>query len=141
MLLGAWRSLCWPWAPHSLCRYGPSLNWLFMKSQVTWWQLERTSVLTNYLPVEALGGCLLALWHPPLFLWFKKDYVTGGLALTMLAMGTTLTLQVRYIGARASCSSARCVCAACRLVNFSASPCHGEASDYGKHAYVSLCSN
>lgn len=33
--------------------------------------------------------------HPPSFLWFKKDYVTAGLALTMLAMGTTLSLEVR----------------------------------------------
>lgn len=39
-------------------------------------------------------ACVAAVVHPPSFLWFKKDFVTAGLALTMLAMGTTLSLEV-----------------------------------------------
>ncbi|KAK9842367.1 hypothetical protein WJX84_007287 [Apatococcus fuscideae] len=49
--------------------------------------------LANWFPLWVAAGCLLALWHPPVALWFRKDYVTAGLAITMLAMGTTVTLQ------------------------------------------------
>ncbi len=51
--------------------------------------------LANWFPFWVAAGCLLSLWHPPVALWFRKDYVTAGLAVTMLAMGTTITLQVR----------------------------------------------
>ncbi len=34
--------------------------------------------------------------HPPSLAWFKREYITKGLALTMLAMGTTLSPQVCY---------------------------------------------
>ncbi|KAK9850081.1 hypothetical protein WJX84_006183 [Apatococcus fuscideae] len=49
--------------------------------------------LANWFPLWVAAGCLLALWHPPVALWFRKDYVTAGLAITMLAMGTTLTFR------------------------------------------------
>ena len=53
-----------------------------------------STTLANWFPLWVAAGCLLALWHPPVALWFRKDYVTAGLATTMLAMGTTLTLKV-----------------------------------------------
>ena len=40
------------------------------------------------------SGALLGLARPAAFAWFSKDYITAGLALTMLAMGTSLTLEV-----------------------------------------------
>lgn len=56
---------------------------------------KASAFLTSYFPVWVAVACTAAVMHPPLFLWFKKDYVTAGLALTMLAMGTTLGLEVR----------------------------------------------
>ena len=53
--------------------------------------------LANYFPVWVAIACVAAVLHPPSFLWFKKDYVTAGLALTMLAMGTTLSLEVSLV--------------------------------------------
>ena len=56
---------------------------------------KASAFLTSYFPIWVAVACTAAVVHPPLFLWFKKDYVTAGLALTMLAMGTTLSLEVR----------------------------------------------
>ena len=53
-----------------------------------------SAVLTNYFPVWVAIACVVAIAYPPSFLWFRKEYVTSGLALTMLAMGTTLSLEV-----------------------------------------------
>lgn len=53
-----------------------------------------SAFLTSYFPVWVAIACIAAVVHPPSFLWFKKDFVTAGLALTMLAMGTTLSLEV-----------------------------------------------
>ena len=53
-----------------------------------------SAFLTSYFPVWVAIACVAAVVHPPSFLWFKKDFVTAGLALTMLAMGTTLSLEV-----------------------------------------------
>ncbi len=36
----------------------------------------------------------LGLAHPPALAWFRAEYTTAALALTMLAMGTSLTFQV-----------------------------------------------
>lgn len=55
---------------------------------------ELSALLTNYFPVWVAIACMVAVLYPPSFLWFRKDYVTSGLALTMLAMGTTLSLEV-----------------------------------------------
>ncbi|KAL3155679.1 hypothetical protein ABBQ32_012705 [Trebouxia sp. C0010 RCD-2024] len=52
-----------------------------------------SAFLTSYFPVWVAIACVAAVVHPPSFLWFKKDFVTAGLALTMLAMGTTLSLE------------------------------------------------
>ena len=57
-----------------------------------------SAFLTSYFPVWVAIACIAAVIHPPTFLWFRKDYVTAGLALTMLAMGTTLSLEVNTLG-------------------------------------------
>ena len=53
-----------------------------------------SATVANLFPVWLVLAALLALWKPSLFLWFQKDYVTAGLALTMLSMGTSLTIDV-----------------------------------------------
>ncbi|MEM6884838.1 MAG: bile acid:sodium symporter family protein [Verrucomicrobiota bacterium] len=45
--------------------------------------------LANAFPVWVTLGAILALIHPPLFLWFKP-YIIPGLAVIMLGMGVTL---------------------------------------------------
>lgn len=47
----------------------------------------------NWFPVWVLGAALLALWQPPLFTWFSGPWIVSGLALVMLAMGITLSLE------------------------------------------------
>lgn len=49
----------------------------------------------NLFPLWLVLGATSAMLHPPSLAWFRKDYTTRGLALTMLAMGTTLTVEVR----------------------------------------------
>jgi hypothetical protein len=36
----------------------------------------------------------IGLLHPPALSWFRAEFTTAALALTMLAMGTSLTFQV-----------------------------------------------
>lgn len=50
--------------------------------------------LTNAFPLFVVGAALLGLARPSSFTWFKSQYVTIGLAGTMLGMGLTLTLEV-----------------------------------------------
>ena len=52
--------------------------------------LER---LANAFPVWVLVACGLALVEPPLFTWFRGDAIVIGLAVIMLGMGITLTLD------------------------------------------------
>lgn len=47
----------------------------------------------NWFPAWVLGAALLALWQPPLFTWFSGPWIVGGLAVVMLAMGITLSLE------------------------------------------------
>ncbi|CAK0787032.1 hypothetical protein CVIRNUC_010248 [Coccomyxa viridis] len=47
----------------------------------------------NLFPLWLVIGATSALAHPPSLAWFKREYITKGLALTMLSMGTTLTLE------------------------------------------------
>ena len=47
----------------------------------------------NLFPLWLVIGATSAMVHPPSLAWFKRDYITKGLALTMLAMGTTLSPQ------------------------------------------------
>ncbi len=47
----------------------------------------------NWFPAWVLGAALLALWHPPLFTWFSGPWIVWGLAVVMLGMGLTLSIE------------------------------------------------
>jgi BASS family bile acid:Na+ symporter len=47
----------------------------------------------NWFPAWVLGAALLALWQPLLFTWFTGPWIVCGLAVVMLAMGITLSLE------------------------------------------------
>ncbi|MBI4664301.1 MAG: bile acid:sodium symporter family protein [Verrucomicrobia bacterium] len=49
--------------------------------------------LTNLFPAWVLLGGVLALIHPPWFVWFKGQGIVWGLAVIMLGMGITLSLD------------------------------------------------
>jgi BASS family bile acid:Na+ symporter len=47
----------------------------------------------NLFPVWVLLGGLLALVHPPLFTWFRGPAIVWGLAVIMLGMGITMSVE------------------------------------------------
>jgi BASS family bile acid:Na+ symporter len=49
--------------------------------------------ITNAFPLWVLVASLLAVWQPGLFTWFTGPLITLGLAIIMLGMGITLTLD------------------------------------------------
>ncbi len=51
------------------------------------------NLLTNLFPVWVVLGGIAALLHPPLFTWFDRAWITWGLAVIMLGMGITLSLD------------------------------------------------
>ncbi len=51
------------------------------------------ALLTNAFPVWVLGGGVLALFQPAWFTWFSGPWIVWGLAVIMLGMGMTLTLD------------------------------------------------
>jgi BASS family bile acid:Na+ symporter len=51
------------------------------------------NVLTNLFPVWVVLGGILALLNPPWFSWFAGPWITWGLAVIMLGMGITLSLD------------------------------------------------
>jgi bile acid:Na+ symporter, BASS family len=51
------------------------------------------TLFTNLFPVWVVAGGSLALIHPPLFTWFKGPLIVWGLAVIMLGMGITLSLE------------------------------------------------
>jgi len=51
------------------------------------------SLATNLFPVWVLLGGTLALAHPPWFTWFGGGCITWGLAVIMLGMGITLSVD------------------------------------------------
>ncbi|MCW5549774.1 MAG: bile acid:sodium symporter family protein [Opitutaceae bacterium] len=51
------------------------------------------ALLTNAFPVWVLGGGVLALFRPAWFTWFSGPWIVWGLAVIMLGMGMTLTLD------------------------------------------------
>jgi bile acid:Na+ symporter, BASS family len=51
------------------------------------------ATLTNAFPVWVLAASVLALWRPGLFTWFSGALITVGLAIIMLGMGLTLTVD------------------------------------------------
>lgn len=48
---------------------------------------------TNLFPVWVVAGGGLALLHPPWFTWFRGDAIVWGLAVIMLGMGVTLSVE------------------------------------------------
>jgi len=50
-------------------------------------------IVTNLFPLWVAIGCIIALKKPEAVSWFQGGYVTGGLSLTMLGMGLTLTFD------------------------------------------------
>ena len=51
------------------------------------------ALATNLFPVWVLVGGALALAHPGWFTWFSGDFITWGLAVIMLGMGITLSVD------------------------------------------------
>jgi bile acid:Na+ symporter, BASS family len=51
------------------------------------------NTLTNLFPVWVLLGGIIALIHPPLFTWFRGPFIVWGLAVIMLGMGVTLSIE------------------------------------------------
>jgi BASS family bile acid:Na+ symporter len=51
------------------------------------------AAVTNLFPVWVLLGGALALVHPPLFAWFRGPAIVWGLAVVMLGMGITMTID------------------------------------------------
>jgi len=51
------------------------------------------SILTNLFPLWVLLGGGLALVHPNWVTWFSGDFITWGLAVIMLGMGITLSVD------------------------------------------------
>src|SRR6266480_4071632 len=50
-------------------------------------------LLTNLFPVWVVLGGIIALIQPPLFAWFSNEWITWGLAVIMLGMGITLSVD------------------------------------------------
>ena len=53
--------------------------------------MRTLTLLTNLFPVWVLLAGVLALVHPPLFIWFTGPYIVWGLAVVMVGMGVTLS--------------------------------------------------
>ncbi len=51
------------------------------------------TLFTNLFPVWVLLAGVFALWMPPSFLWFKTSYISWALAVIMLGMGVTLSVD------------------------------------------------
>src|SRR5512137_2046926 len=51
------------------------------------------ALATNLFPVWVLAGGALALAQPAWFTWFSGDCITWGLAVIMLGMGITLSVD------------------------------------------------
>ncbi|MCF7689327.1 MAG: bile acid:sodium symporter family protein [Cephaloticoccus sp.] len=49
--------------------------------------------LTNAFPIWVLAGGIWALYDPSLFTWFSGPWIVWGLAVIMLGMGLTLTVE------------------------------------------------
>jgi BASS family bile acid:Na+ symporter len=51
------------------------------------------SRFTSLYPVWLIGASALALWHPPSFAWFSGQWIVWALAVVMLGMGFTLSVD------------------------------------------------
>ena len=55
--------------------------------------LRVIQLVTNLFPVWVILGGVLALVHPPWFTWFRGPLIVWGLAVIMLGMGITLSVE------------------------------------------------
>lgn len=55
--------------------------------------MRRLELFTNLFPLWVLAAGILALIHPPLFTWFSGPFIVWGLAIIMLGMGITLSVD------------------------------------------------
>lgn len=55
--------------------------------------MRALTLLTNLFPIWVLLACTLALFYPPLFTWFSGPFIVWGLAIIMLGMGITLSID------------------------------------------------
>lgn len=55
--------------------------------------MRALALITNLFPLWVLLAGILALFHPPLFTWFSGPFIVWGLAVIMLGMGVTLSLD------------------------------------------------
>jgi BASS family bile acid:Na+ symporter len=51
------------------------------------------ALFTNLFPVWVVAACAVALFEPRWFTWFDKPWIVWGLAVVMLGMGVTLTVE------------------------------------------------
>ena len=51
------------------------------------------NLFTNFFPLWVLLGGIVALIHPPWFTWFRGNAIVWGLAVIMLGMGITLSID------------------------------------------------
>lgn len=51
------------------------------------------NLFTNLFPLWVLAACSIALFSPSWFTWFGKQWIVWGLAIIMLGMGVTLTVE------------------------------------------------
>lgn len=56
--------------------------------------MKLLDTLANAFPVWVLVACGLALVRPELFTWFRGNAIVVGLAVIMLGMGLTLSIEV-----------------------------------------------
>jgi BASS family bile acid:Na+ symporter len=54
---------------------------------------QENNFATNLFPIWVLAGGALALVHPNWFTWFSGNFITWGLAVIMLGMGITLSVD------------------------------------------------
>lgn len=54
---------------------------------------NKAAQLSNLFPVWVVAASTAGLLHPPAVTWFSAEYTTVALAVTMLAMGTSLTFE------------------------------------------------
>jgi predicted Na+-dependent transporter len=55
--------------------------------------MRALTIATNLFPIWVLLAGILALFFPPLFTWFSGPFIVWGLAIIMLGMGVTLSID------------------------------------------------
>ena len=68
------------------------------------------SKIANYFPLWLILGCGLALWRPSALQCISRSHISAGLAITMLAMGMTLSTEVGLAGSSLMARCRLCLC-------------------------------